>query len=58
MRYARQWPGGSGVPQLIAAADVADDEEKHDGSWRFLNVRIILVRIGRHHGHGRWAAGP
>ncbi len=38
--------GGSGVPQLIAAADVANDEEKHDGSWRFLNVRIILVRIG------------
>lgn len=36
---------GSGVPQLIAAAEVADDEEKHDGSWRFLNVRIILVRI-------------
>jgi H+/Cl- antiporter ClcA len=31
---------------LIAAADVANDEEKHDGSWRFLNVRIILVRIG------------
>ena len=38
--------GGSGVPQLIAAADVADDEEKNDGSWRFLNVRIIFVRIG------------
>ncbi len=38
--------GGSGVPQLIAASEVADDEEKHDGSWRFLNVRIILVRIG------------
>ncbi len=38
--------GGSGVPQLIAASDVADDEEKHDGSWRFLNVRIIFVRIG------------
>ncbi len=36
---------GSGVPQLIAAAEVADDEEKHDGSWRFLNVRIILVRV-------------
>src|SRR5690606_23134059 len=29
--------GGSGVPQLIAAADVADDAEKHDGSWRFLD---------------------
>lgn len=38
--------GGSGVPQLIAAADVADDEEKNDGSWRFLNVRVIVVRIG------------
>lgn len=38
--------GGSGVPQLIAASEVADDHEKHDGSWRFLNVRIIFVRIG------------
>ncbi len=38
--------GGSGVPQLIAASEVADDEEKNDGSWRFLNVRILLVRIG------------
>lgn len=38
--------GGSGVPQLIAASEVADDEKKHGGSWRFLNVRIILVRIG------------
>jgi H+/Cl- antiporter ClcA len=37
--------GGSGVPQLIAAAEVADDAEKEDGSWRFLNVRIICVRI-------------
>ncbi|MEO5584065.1 MAG: chloride channel protein, partial [Flavobacteriales bacterium] len=37
--------GGSGVPQLIAASEVADDEEKRDGSWRFLNVRIIFVRI-------------
>ena len=26
--------GGSGVPQLIAASEVADDEEKRDGSWR------------------------
>jgi H+/Cl- antiporter ClcA len=42
-RYAPM-AGDSGVPQLIAAADVADDEEKHDGSWRFLNVRIIFVR--------------
>ena len=44
----RRWSpmaGGSGVPQLIAASEVADDEEKNDGSWRFLNVRIILVRI-------------
>ncbi|MEO8734523.1 MAG: chloride channel protein, partial [Flavobacteriales bacterium] len=37
--------GGSGVPQVIAAAEVADDAEKEDGSWRFLNVRIIFVRI-------------
>lgn len=38
--------GGSGVAQVIAAAEVADDAERHDGSWRFLNVRIIFVRIG------------
>lgn len=38
--------GGSGVAQVIAAAEVADDSEKNDGSWRFLNVRIIFVRIG------------
>lgn len=38
--------GGSGVAQVIAAAEVADDGEKNDGSWRFLNVRIIFVRIG------------
>lgn len=37
--------GGSGVAQVIAAAEVADDAERHDGSWRFLNVRIIFVRI-------------
>lgn len=38
--------GGSGVAQVIAAAEVADDSEKNDGSWRFLNVRIIFIRIG------------
>jgi len=37
--------GGSGIPQLIAAVEVANDEEKDDLSWRFLNVRIILVKI-------------
>ncbi|MFT3883967.1 MAG: chloride channel protein [Flavobacteriales bacterium] len=37
--------GGSGIPQLIAAVEVANDEEKRDLSWRFLNVRIILVKI-------------
>lgn len=44
-RYAPM-AGGSGVAQVIAAAEVADDAEKNDGSWRFLNVRIIFVRIG------------
>jgi len=37
--------GGSGIPQLMAAVEVAKDEEKNDGSWRFLNVRIIIVKI-------------
>ena len=44
-RYAPM-AGGSGVAQVIAATEVADDAEKNDGSWRFLNVRIIFVRIG------------
>ncbi|MBK9077032.1 MAG: chloride channel protein [Flavobacteriales bacterium] len=36
--------GGSGIPQLMAAIEVADEKET-DRSWRFLNVRIILVKI-------------
>jgi H+/Cl- antiporter ClcA len=44
MRFSPMASGG-GVPQLIAAAEVADDEEKRDGSWQFLNVRIIFVRF-------------
>ncbi len=36
--------GGSGIPQLMAAIEVANEQET-DRSWRFLNVRIILVKI-------------
>lgn len=36
--------GGSGIPQLMAAVEVADETEK-DRSWKFLNVRIIIVKI-------------
>jgi H+/Cl- antiporter ClcA len=36
--------GGSGIPQLMAAVEVATDK-KRDRSGRFLNVRIILVKI-------------
>ncbi|MDQ3099795.1 MAG: chloride channel protein [Bacteroidota bacterium] len=35
---------GSGIPQLMAAVEVAT-EKKDDRSWRFLNLRIILVKI-------------
>ncbi|MCB0791003.1 MAG: chloride channel protein [Flavobacteriales bacterium] len=35
---------GSGIPQLSAAIEVANDRAS-DRSWRFLNVRIILVKI-------------
>lgn len=45
VRFFSPMAGGSGIPQLIAAVEVADDEEQKDGSWRFLNVRIILVKI-------------
>lgn len=37
--------GGSGIPQLMAAIEVADDKAENDRSWRFLNVRIIGVKI-------------
>jgi H+/Cl- antiporter ClcA len=43
MRFA-PLAGGSGIPQLMAAVEVANDR-KNDRSWRFLNVRIILVKI-------------
>lgn len=43
MRFA-PLAGGSGIPQLMAAIEVATDK-KRDASWRFLNLRIILVKI-------------
>ncbi|MBX2973067.1 MAG: chloride channel protein [Flavobacteriales bacterium] len=45
VRYFSPMSGGSGIPQVMAAVEVAKDEERNDGSWRFLNVRIILVKI-------------
>jgi H+/Cl- antiporter ClcA len=42
-RYAPM-AGGSGIPQLMAAIEVANDK-KSDRSWRFLNLRIIIVKI-------------
>lgn len=45
VRFFSPMAGGSGIPQLIAAVEVGNDEERNDGSWRFLNVRIILVKI-------------
>ncbi len=36
--------GGSGIPQLMAAVEVATDK-KRDRSGRFLNLRILLVKI-------------
>lgn len=45
VRFFSPMAGGSGIPQLIAAVEVGNDEEKNDGSWRFLNVRIILVKV-------------
>ncbi|MDX9750856.1 MAG: chloride channel protein [Flavobacteriales bacterium] len=45
VRFLSPMAGGSGIPQLMAAVEVANDGERRDGSWRFLNVRIILVKI-------------
>ncbi len=45
VRYFSPMSAGSGIPQLMAAVEVAKDEERSDGSWRFLNVRIILVKV-------------
>lgn len=36
--------GGSGIPQLMAAVEVAN-ERGNDRSWRFLNLKIIFVKI-------------
>lgn len=36
--------GGSGIPQLMAAVEVAT-EKKRDRSGRFLNARILIVKI-------------
>ncbi len=44
VRTFAPYAGGSGVPQLTAAVEVADETER-DRSWRFLNPRIILVKI-------------
>lgn len=45
VRFVAPMASGSGIPQLMAAVEVARDKETKDGSWRFLNVRIILVKI-------------
>ncbi|HQW06786.1 MAG: chloride channel protein [Flavobacteriales bacterium] len=42
-RYAPM-ASGSGIPQLMAAIEVAN-EKKEDRSWRFLNLRIIIIKI-------------
>jgi H+/Cl- antiporter ClcA len=44
VRRFSPFAGGSGIPQLMAAIEVADEKE-NDRSWRFLNVRIIIVKI-------------
>lgn len=44
VRTFAPFAGGSGIPQLIAAVEIAD-EGPRDRSWRFLNPRIILVKI-------------
>lgn len=44
VRRFAPYAGGSGIPQLMAAIEVAD-ERGNDRSWRFLNVRIIVVKI-------------
>jgi H+/Cl- antiporter ClcA len=44
VRTFAPYAGGSGIPQLTAAIEVADETER-DRSWRFLNPRIILVKI-------------
>lgn len=45
VRKFAPFAGGSGIPQLMAAIEVADDKAESDRSWRFLNARIIGVKI-------------
>ncbi|MBL7983986.1 MAG: chloride channel protein, partial [Flavobacteriales bacterium] len=45
VRKLAPFAGGSGIPQLMAAIEVADDKTENDRSWRFLNARIIGVKI-------------
>ncbi len=45
VRRFSPFAGGSGIPQLMAAIEVADDKAENDRSWKFLNARIILVKI-------------
>lgn len=44
VRWFAALAGGSGIPQLMAAIEIANDKEQ-DRSWRFLNARIIIVKI-------------
>ncbi|TXI76550.1 MAG: hypothetical protein E6Q44_15325, partial [Flavobacteriales bacterium] len=48
VRYFSPMSAGSGIPQLMAAVEVAKDEERNDGSWRFLNVRTLPTKIQRY----------
>lgn len=45
VRRFSPFAGGSGIPQLMAAIEVADDKAETDRSWKFLNARIIGVKI-------------
>ena len=45
VRKFAPFAGGSGIPQLMAAIEVADDKAESDRSWKFLNARIIVVKI-------------
>lgn len=45
VRKFSPFAGGSGIPQLMAAIEVADDKADTDRSWKFLNARIIVVKI-------------
>ncbi len=45
VRKFAPFAGGSGIPQLMAAIELADDKSDNDRSWKFLNARIIGVKI-------------